>query len=325
MVNIFPIAKLLMVIFMFILAGCDGNPPTTMRIGTNYWLGYEPLYLARDLGYLKEAEFHIVEYPSSSEVIRAFRNQAIDIAVLTLDETLMLAQHDQSPRVVMVTDTSNGGDAIVAKGAMRHIRDLVGRRIAVERLGIGAYLLKRALDLNGVSIHDLKLLHLEGNEAEEAYKAGRADAVVTCEPYLSRLVAEGGSVLFDSADIPGEIVDVMVVRKEVLQTHPKQIHTLLSQWYRALGYLRTRPQDAAAKMAVRHHISGEQVLESLGGMKFPSVAETRSYLEGNSSPLVTSGRWLSKMMIEGGLLNNIVDVHALIDTAPIKVLSEESE
>jgi NitT/TauT family transport system substrate-binding protein len=49
MVNIFPIAKLLMVIFMFILAGCDGNPPTTMRIGTNYWLGYEPLYLAREL------------------------------------------------------------------------------------------------------------------------------------------------------------------------------------------------------------------------------------------------------------------------------------
>ena len=50
------------------------------------WIGGEPLYPARDLGKLDPAHIQLVEYPSASEVMRAYRNQAIDGMVVSLDE-----------------------------------------------------------------------------------------------------------------------------------------------------------------------------------------------------------------------------------------------
>ena len=61
-------------------------------LGTNVWPGYEPLYLARSLGYWDDSSVKLVEYSSASQVIRAFRNDAIHIAALTLDEVLLLKE-----------------------------------------------------------------------------------------------------------------------------------------------------------------------------------------------------------------------------------------
>ncbi|MEO8040925.1 MAG: hypothetical protein ABI794_19310, partial [Betaproteobacteria bacterium] len=60
------------------MTGCGRDPEPVLRIGTNVWIGSEPLYLARELGHLKPDAVQLVEYPSASEVLRAFRNQAID-------------------------------------------------------------------------------------------------------------------------------------------------------------------------------------------------------------------------------------------------------
>ena len=67
------------------------EPEAALRIGTNVWIGSEPLYLARELGRLDPTAVQLVEYPSASEVLRAFRNQAIDGMVISLDELFGLA------------------------------------------------------------------------------------------------------------------------------------------------------------------------------------------------------------------------------------------
>ncbi|HEY0338773.1 MAG TPA: hypothetical protein VGC70_15620, partial [Burkholderiales bacterium] len=73
------------------LMGCMREPESAVRIGTNVWIGSEPLYLARELGRLDPTVVQLVEYPSASEVLRAFRNQAIDGMVISLDELFGLA------------------------------------------------------------------------------------------------------------------------------------------------------------------------------------------------------------------------------------------
>jgi NitT/TauT family transport system substrate-binding protein len=45
------------------LASCMRPPETALRIGTNVWIGSEPLYLARELGNLDPAVVQLVEYP----------------------------------------------------------------------------------------------------------------------------------------------------------------------------------------------------------------------------------------------------------------------
>src|SRR5690348_1947810 len=86
------------------LAGCVPEPENALRIGTNVWVGSEPLYLARELGYLDAHSVQLVEYPSASEVLRAYRNQAIDGMVISLDELFGLAVDGLQPRIILVVD-----------------------------------------------------------------------------------------------------------------------------------------------------------------------------------------------------------------------------
>jgi NitT/TauT family transport system substrate-binding protein len=43
------------------LLGCMRQPEAALRIGTNVWIGSEPLYLARDLGHLDSGKVQLVE------------------------------------------------------------------------------------------------------------------------------------------------------------------------------------------------------------------------------------------------------------------------
>src|SRR3954469_24694728 len=74
------------VVLLLAMSGCARGPEPALRIGTNVWIGCEPLYLARELGNLDPATVQLVEYPSASEVLRAYRNQAIDGMVISLDK-----------------------------------------------------------------------------------------------------------------------------------------------------------------------------------------------------------------------------------------------
>src|SRR5437762_13402271 len=205
------------------LSGCMREPETALRIGTNVWIGSEPLYLARELGRLDPGSVQLVEYPSASEVMRAFRNQAIDGMVISLDELFGLAAEGLQPRIVLVVDVSNGADVVVGRSGMRSVRDLKGKSVAVESSALGAFMLSRALALSGMQASDVNVVHMESNEQPEAFEKGLVDGAVTFDPYRAQFLRAGGTTLFDSTQIPGEIVDLVAVRATVLEKHPRAV------------------------------------------------------------------------------------------------------
>ena len=178
-------------------------PSRRLRIGTNVWIGSEPLYLARELGHLDPKVVQLVEYPSASEVLRAYRNQAIDGMVISLDELFSLAADGLQPRIILVVDVSTGADVVVGRKGMRTMRDLKGKAVAVESGALGAFVLSRALALNGMQAGDVNVVHLESNEQPSAFEAGQVDGAVTFDPYRAQFLRAGASTLFDSTQIPG--------------------------------------------------------------------------------------------------------------------------
>ena len=296
--------------------GCTPEPTPVLRVGTNVWPGYEPLYLARHLGYFNHA-VRLVEYSSATQVISAYRNGAIEAAALTLDELLLLAQHGQDPRVVLVMDVSHGGDAILGRSELRSLSDLKGRRVGVEGTATGAYLLSRALETNDLTRADVVIVPLQVDEHERAFKEGRVDAVVTFEPVRSKMLAAGARELFNSAQIPGEIVDVLVVRGELSERNRRAADMLLRGWFRALEYLGQHPREAAALIAKRMQINPDQVLVSYQGLRLPSQADNRTLLAGNSPQLIPVVQRLAAVMTDQKLLQRPVDPTGLPDPRPL--------
>jgi NitT/TauT family transport system substrate-binding protein len=299
------------------LFGCMREPEPALRIGTNVWIGSEPLYLARELGHLDLKAVQLVEYPSASEVLRAYRNQAIDGMVISLDELFSLAVDGLQPRAILVVDVSHGADAVVGRGGMRSMKDLRGKPVAVEGGALGAFVLSRALALNGMQPSDVEVVHVESNEQPGAFEKGQVDGAVTFDPYRGQLLRAGAITLFDSTQIPGEIVDLVAVRASVLERQPNAVRELLSGWFRALEYMKLDPRDAARRMGIRQQTSGEQFLAALQGLRIPSRDENLQMLGGAAPELARTGRRLMALMLESKLLREGLQIESVLAPEPL--------
>jgi NitT/TauT family transport system substrate-binding protein len=315
-----PIGLSLGLVFALLIAGCTREAEPPLRIGTNVWIGSEPLYLARELGQMSPKTVQLVEYPSASEVLRAFRNQAIDGMVISLDELFGLVVDGMKPRVVLVVDVSHGADAVVGRSGMKTMKDLQGKRVAVESGALGAFMLSRALALNGMQASDVKVVHMESNEQPGAFASGQIDGAVTFDPYRAELLRNGATMLFDSTRIPGEIVDLVAVRASVLDKQPKAVQSLLVGWFKAIDYLGREPSDAARRMGIRQQTSGEQYLAALRGMHIPSREENLRMIGGANPDLVPSGRRLMDLMLDAKLLPFGLKIEEVLAPAPLERL-----
>ena len=281
-------------------------PKPPLKVGTNIWPGYEPLYLARELGYYENGLIRLVEYSSATQVIRAYRNNAIQVAALTMDEVLLLLENGLDPRVILVMDISNGADAILAKPKIKSLKDLRDHKIGVESTALGAFFINQALSSAGLLPSDVTIISSEINEHERMFVAGEFDAVVTFEPVRSRLLVSDTHQIFSSSDIPGEIVDVLVIAKETLENSPEAVNALLKGWFKALDYFNARPQEAALLMARRLRVSPEEVLVSYKGMELPNLEENLKLMVGPQAPLKKTATKLANVMLRNKLLQKEV-------------------
>lgn len=295
----------------FFLA-CRSPVDPLLHVCTNQWTGYEPLYLARSLQYFKENDVQLVEYSSASDCMRAFGNGTVEAAALTLDEALQLAEDGVGLKIALVMDFSNGADVLLARPEISSVAALKGRRIAVENSATGAYVLQRALQKGGLRLDDVEIVAAVVSEHERAYQTGKVDAVVTFDPVRTRLKTAGLRELFSSREIPGEIVDVLVVQRDFAEHFPTDIDDLRAAWYGALEYLRSQPNDAAARMAPRVRLTADEFQNSLQDIHFPTAAENQKLLVGTAASLLAPARQVMQTMLAQKLLRRPVAVESLL-------------
>jgi len=300
--------KLLIVTVCLFMAACSEPNKQTLRIGTNVWPGYEPLYLARELGYLNKDAIRLIEYTSTSQVLKAYRNGLLDSAALTLDEAIILLEAGEDFRIVLAMDESSGADALLGQVNIKSIEDLKGKRVGVEHTALGAYFLYRIIELTVLDKKDITVVSQQVNQHVRAFKENKIDAVITFDPARSEIIENGGNVLFDSTQVPGEIVDVLIVRAEKMKLFKKNIDDLKHSWFKAVGKIQSSPNKYAKTIDKRMRVGEENVMSMFEGLVFPDKEKNDFLLtsmEGKS--LILSSRKMAKIMSENGLIGSIVD------------------
>lgn len=303
----------------FFLA-CATTPKQPLKIGMDVWPGYEPLYLARDLGYFDGASIQLIEYSAMTEFQRAFRNGAIDMTAETLETTLEYKAGDDGVRVWLLLDVSDGGDALVGQSNIKNMQDLEGGIVGLYPDPLAKLILTRALQSAGVSIDTIKQVTLEGSEQEEGFSQKEIDAIVTYEPTRSRLLDRGANLLFDSRQMPGEIIDVLVGRKDLQDKFANELKVLAEGWFKALKYIRENPDDAMQRMAERQGVSKEQFSQSLNGLSFMDLEKNQALLSGESSELYEGAKRLATFLKEQDLLKQEVNLSNLFDDRFVKAI-----
>jgi len=294
------------------LLACSKPDTSTLRLGTNVWPGYEPLYLAQNMGLTEPGNIRLIEFSSASQTMQAFRNNIIDGAALTLDEVFLLLASGERLTLLLVMDVSHGGDAIVAQKSINGMNSMAGKTFGVENNALGAYVLRRAFDLSKLDLSSVKVTSLAINEQLNAFKSKDVDAVVTFEPVLTELINAGGKVIFDSRKIPNEIVDVLVIRSTYLESNPAQLDYLKDIWYQALQEINKQPQRTAKILGKRLRLNVKDTLKSFSGLKLVSRSENDRWLFGNNPKIIDLSKVLMDVMLDRKLLGKPVDYQSLI-------------
>lgn len=283
---------------VILLTACNEKPERPVSIGTNVWPGYEPGYVAATNKLYGEADVSIRQFRSATEVMRAFRNQALDVAALTLDEAIQLHQGGVDIRIILVTDISNGADVIMARPPIDTVRELSGLRIGVENSALGAYMIARALQVHGLKPADVTQVSLTVDETVDYFKTGKVDAVVTFEPFKSQLAKLGARTLFDSSEIPDEIVDVLVVRAEFAEANPNALKAVVKGWLDGASKVKSGDPKVVAEMAARLGMTLPDLKTALRAMKLPGLQENRGLLSGEENPLSVASMKLVPLLEE---------------------------
>ncbi|MGD1857486.1 MAG: ABC transporter substrate-binding protein [Leptolyngbyaceae cyanobacterium] len=300
---------------------CTTAPITPLRIVSTVWLGYEPLFLARDLGYFADTPIQIIEAAGHAPGIKKFINGDVELSTMTLDIALENAAVQNDIKAFMVLDISDGADALIVRPDIEKISDLKGKRIGLMPATLGKLVLARALETANLTLDDVNIVTLALPLQEKAFQTNEVDALVTFDPMLTNLQMQGAKPLFDSAQMPGEIIDLLVGRADVATTHAQQLKVLLEGWFKALQYMKTNPEDAIARIAEREGMTGEQVARGLSQLFFPSVTENTAIFEQSDISFVEGMKRLAAFLEQQQILTTTINPLSLLDSRPLKSMS----
>ena len=304
----------ILLITLFFIGCTDKNEPNDiLKLGNTVWPGYEPLYLGQHKKIIDREDVRLVEYTSTTKVLRAYRNNQIDAAAMTLYDVLILLAEGYDPQIILVMDISNGGDVIISQNEYKNLHDLKGKTVGIENSAMGIQVLSRALDKYDMNIDDVIMKRYDGYEHQKAYKEKKIDAIVTYEPMRTQMLNEGSNEIFTSKEMPNEILDVLVVRKKYLDTHTKQIKRLIDNWYKSLKYKNENRIETNNFFAKRLKIQAKEVDGAFEGLILPTRNENIDFFNNKDPYILKVAKNIELLMLNNGFIDKTLDVNNLLD------------
>lgn len=230
-------------------------PPATGReyqIAWSVWTGWMPFKLMQEKGFLAAraqengVKVKLVEFKGYMDSVQAFAAKKVDGVTMTSMESLQPASNGVDSVGILVNDTSNGGDGVLVRPNV-DLKGLKGKTVLLEEFSVSHYLLVRGLETAGLKEKDVKIKNIPGDEAGKAFLTDKkVEAVATWNPHLFQATEQGkGKIAFSSKEIPGEIIDFLVVSGAALKEQPKLGTALVEAWYDTMKMIndaKTRPE-----------------------------------------------------------------------------------
>ncbi len=235
-----------------LLLGAAAAQAEPLKLAHSTWVGYGPLFIAREKGYFAEegVEVELINMEDVKIRFPALAAGKIDALVTTVDTMLNFLSEEQSYRYLFALDDSRGGDGIVARKEIETIADLEGRTVGYTEGSVSQFFLGVLLEQAGLELSDVVSQNMTAGDAGAAFVAGRLDAAVTWEPWLTRgKMAPHGRLLVDSSKTPGLIVDVAVTTPEKLEARKADLQAVYRAWVRAVEFQKANEAEADEIMA----------------------------------------------------------------------------
>lgn len=233
------------------------------KICWSIYVGWMPWAYGAESGIVKKwadkygIEIDVVQINDYVESINQYSAGAFDACTMTnMDALTIPAAGGVDSTALIVGDFSNGNDGVVLKGK-KSLADIKGQNVNLVELSVSHYLLARGLETVGLSEADVKVVNTSDADMVAVYGTKDVTAVTTWNPLLSEITSMPNSYkVFDSSQIPGEIIDLLVINTETLKANPKLGKALVGAWYEIMEIMAASDKKAIAARTAMAVASG---------------------------------------------------------------------
>lgn len=233
------------------------------KIAWSIYVGWMPWDYAYQKGIVKKwadkygIEIEFVQINDYIESINQYTaGQFAGCLMTNMDALTIPAAGGVDSTALIIGDFSNGNDAIVLKNKTA-LKDIKGQNINLVELSVSHYILARALETVGLAEKDIKVVNTSDADIVAAYSTSDVTAVTLWNPQLSEVMkSKDANKVFDSSQIPGEILDMAVVNTATLKAHPELGKALAGAWFETLALMSATGKEADAAKTFMGQASG---------------------------------------------------------------------
>ncbi len=319
------------VLLIFSLAACGTSGETSGSSGKNkpVKIGFSALpswylwHLVEEKGFFEkhDVDVELVYFPVYADSLSALNTGEIDGNSQALIDTLAPLEKGIKLKSVFITDNSNGGDGLIATNEINSVGDLKGKKVGTEIGTIEHFFLLTVLEQAGLSESDVNFTNLTVQDAGTTFIAGNLDAAGLWEPFLSMAESEGdGHKLITSAEFPGLIADLFVVREEVATERQEDIQKITKAWFEAVEYYMANEEESLKIIADAAGISVEELSVGMEGFELFTPEENLAAFHKGSTyeSIFYTAEKNSEFLKKLGFVKEIPDYEALLESSFIE-------
>lgn len=279
--------RTLILVMMLYLSGCGRADDQQLVIVGNSWLGYQPYYVLSALHPERlPNNLETVMLASDNTVLRMVSNQAVQGSFLSLDNALALnTTSGINYCVALAMSFSNGADAVVVNPHRFYDPSRAELVVGMEDSPLARYVLNRWLAHANIDRRRIQPILMSPSLHVSAMQQGVVDAIITYQPFMRQLKLVGNEVIFSTADIPGEVLDVLVFRLEHWQAHQQRLQQLVSSWETAVTFTQQQNSKEFAALAELSGLSSSDVSQIVAQIEFLTPQQSFEFLQ-NDYPRV---------------------------------------
>lgn len=304
--------------FAMLLTGCSAaaaNTATLEQVNIGYFpnLTHAPGLVADADGAFADrfgklgVTVSTKSFNAGPDVIQAILSGSLDISYIGPNPTVTAYIQSQGEGIRVIAGSTSGGASLVVKPGITEVGQLKGTKLATPQLGNTQDIALRSwLKDNGLTATqdgggDVSILPQANSAAVQAFAADQIDGAWLPEPYATRLVQAGGTVLVDEKSLwpDGKFVTTNVIaRTAFVQQHPDAVKAFIEAHLDALDLIAKDPAKA-------QQVAGGQI-RKITDQEIPAdtLAAAWQNLDFTADPLAATLKGSAEHAAAVGLLPN---------------------
>lgn len=306
------IIAVLWLVVVSILHGYLNSEPQALNVVS---MGYMPVIanLAAPLVDLASqggaVRFQAIKFASFAEMADAFKSGHIQVAFIIAPLAIALHQQKVPLKVVYIGNRHESTLVVRKDLPCSTLSDMVGKTIAVPIRYSGHLLaLKRYLREHDLAPESIRTVEISPSDMPAALATGGIDGYFVGEPFAGKAVQAGvGKVLLRVEEIwPKFICNLVIVRDDLIRSHPEWVQTLVKASVRSCLYAQEHLKET--EQVVSRYWGQEPEVISFAFSNPPGRVRFDLYV-----PVLEELEEIAREMKDAGLLEGPFDLREMVE------------